>query len=260
MKINHRFISLIIVVLLAISLLSACTPTVDKPVDNEVLLQNAGFMVEKTTVDEKNFVEIGNNGSSIKLEVVDKDLFDSVEGDEFYIYTYDGDNILKSISKNETIKGPVLSSMEQGIEPNPNEITDEIPPVDKVPVEDLTILDQYEFDFKGNGDMGSIVTYTNAERNENGDMMWDDGQRWLIVVHSEDKDYVIFDDYVQLGRINSYIYSINGDFYIATLSSGTANLTLKLYIYNPDKDMFMETIQYNKDGNVNMHHTTVGFL
>ena len=260
MKINHRFISLVIVVLLAISLLSACAPKVDEPLDNEELLQNAGFIVEKTTVDGKNSIEIGNNGSSINLEVIDNDLFDTIEDDEFYIYTYNSNNILKSISKNETIKGPVLNSMAQGIEPSDGEVTDEISPVDKVPVDDLTILDQYEFDLKGNGDMESIATYTNAERNENGDIMWDDGQRWLIVVHSEDKDYVIFDDYVQLGQINSYIYSINGDFYIATLSSGTANLTLKLYIYNPDKDLFMETIPFNTDGNVNMLHTSVGFL
>lgn len=259
MKINNKNISLVLVVVLAISVLSACTPKVDEPADNEILLQNAGFTATKTVKDDKNFIEIGNNGSTINLEVMDKDIYDSIEEDEFYIYTYNSENILKSFSKNETIKGPVLNSMEQGIEPNPNEVTDEISPVDKVPVEDLTILDQYEFDFKGNGDMGSIVTYTNAERNENGDMMWDDGQRWLIVVHSEDKDYVIFDDYVQLGQINSYVYTIEDNFYIATLSTGTANLTLKSYLYDKDKDVFIETIPFNTEGNVNMAHSTFGY-
>lgn len=259
MKINHRIISIIIIIVLSISVLAACTPTVVDSDNNEILLQNAGFTVSKTIKDEKNFIQIGENGSTIDLEVLNQDLYNSIEEDEFYIYTYNSDNILKSLSKNQTIKGPYLKSMEQGVETVDELATREIPSVAKLSVEGLTILDEYEYDFKGNGEMAKIVTYTNAEKDENGEIMWDDGQRWLIVVHNGDVDYVLFDDYVQLGQINSYIYTIEDDFYIATLSSGTANLTLKSYLYDRTKDMFIETIPFNTQGNVNMMHSTFGF-
>lgn len=252
MKFKNRNISLILIVVLTISLLSACTPETGEPITDEKLLQNAGFTVIKMVKDDKNFVEIGNNGSTINLEVIDKEVFDSIEDDEFYIYTYNSENILKSLSKNETIKGPVLNSMGEGNEP----ITNEISPVDKVSVEGLTLLDEYEFDFNGDNIMEKVNMYTSAEKAENGEIMWDDGQRWLFVVHGGDKDYVLFDDYVQLGVINSYIYTIDQNFYIATLSSGTANLTLKSYLYSSHDDMFLETIPFNTEGNVNMLHSS----
>ncbi len=252
MKFKNRNIGLILIIVLTISLLSACTPKTSEPVADEILLQNAGFTVMKKVENDKNLFEIGNNGSTISLEVRDKDVYDSIEENEFYIYTYNSENILKSLSKNDTIKGPVINSMGQGNEP----ITNEISPVDKVSVEGLTLLDEYEFDFNGDNIMEKINMYTAAERAENGEIMWDDGQRWLFVVHGGDKDYVLFDDYVQLGVINSYVYTIDQNFYITTLSSGTANLTLKSYLYSSSDDMFLETIPFNTDGNVNMLHSS----
>lgn len=254
MKINNRNIGLVLITVLTIGVLSACTPKANEPVDNEVLLQNVGFVEAKTSKDGKNYVELRTDGGSLNLEVINKNIFDNIEDDEFYIYTYNSKNVLKSLSTNETVKHTILDSVQQEAEP----ITNTISPVAKLPVEDLTILDEYELDFNGDNMMEKVNMYTSAGKAENGEIMWDDGQRWLVVVHGEDKDYVLFDDYVQLGQINTYIYTIDQNFFIATLSSGTANLTLKSYIYSPQDDTFIETTPFDTEGNVNMLHSSIG--
>lgn len=254
MKNNNRNIGLVLIIALSISVLSACTPKTNEPVESGVLLQNVGFIEAKTTKDERHYIDLRTDGGIVNLEVKDKKIFDSIEDDEFYIYTYNDKNVLKSLSRNETIKNNILDSAQQGAEP----ITNTISPVAKLPVEDLTILDEYEFDFNGDNIMEKVNMYTSAGKAENGEIMWDDGQRWLVVVHGQDKDYVLFDDYVQLGQINSYIYTIDQNFFIATLSTGTANLTLKSYIYSTEDDTFIETIPFNTEGNVNMLHSSIG--
>ncbi len=254
MKFNNRIISLVLIIVLAIGILSACTPKISEPVDNEVLFQNAGFISEKITKDDKNYIEIRTDGGSSNLEVIDKKIFENIEDEEFYIYTYNSDNVLRSLSKNETIKSSIIDSSLEDAEP----ITNTISPVAKIDVEDLTILDEYEVDFDNDNTMEKVNMYTTAGRAENGEIMWDDGQRWLIVVHGEDKDYVLFDDYVQLGQITTYIYTIDQNFFIDTLSSGTANLTLKSYLYSQKDDTFIETIPFDTEGNVNMMHSSAG--
>lgn len=255
MKINNRNIGLVLIVVLVISVLSACTPKTNEPVDNEVLLQNAGFTAVKTVKDGKSFIEIGVNNDNLTLEVVDKEIFDGLEEDEFYIFTYNSDNVLKSINENSYLKSLVLNSMELGNEPVANTIS----PVDKVSLENLTLLDEYEFDFDGDNKMEKVNMYTSAQKDENGEIMWDDGQRWLFVVHNDDKDYVLFDDYVQIGSIKSYVYTIDEQFYIASMTTATANLTLKSYLYDSETDTFIENTPFDTEGNVNMLHSTFGY-
>lgn len=256
MKNKNRSISLVLVVALAISLLSACTPKIEEPVESEVLLQNVGFVEAKTSKDGKNYVEIDTEGDKLNLEVSDKEIYDSIGENDFYIFAYNENKVIKSLNKSAYLEELIQNTTDPDDTDTPE--GREISPVDKLPIEGLTLLDEYEFDFNGDKIMEKVNTYTSAERTENGEIAWDDGQRWLIVVHGQDKDYVLFDDYVQLGSINSYIYTIDENMYIATLSTGTANLTLKSYLYSSYNDTFIETIPFDTEGNVNMLHSSVG--
>lgn len=254
MKINSRNVSLLLILVLAISVLSACTPKVDEPVENELLLQNVGFIGAKTSKDGKNFVEIDTKADKLELEIQDQKIYDGIQEKDFYIFAYNENKVLKSLNKS-----PHLEELIQK-----NEIPDEEPegleiaPEDKLDISDLTILDEYEFDFNGDNIMEQVNIYTSAETAPNGEIMWDDGQRWLLVVHGQDKDYVLFDDYVQLGQITNYIYTIDEDMYVTTIRSGTANLTMKSYMYSSNNDNFIETTLFNTKGNVNMLHSSGG--
>ncbi len=134
-----------------------------------------------------------------------------------------------------------------------------IKPSDKVDVANLTVLDEFEFDFDNDSEMEMIRMYTAAGKDGNGNIAWDDGQKWMFIVQDTDKDYVLVDEYVQLGRIDFNVFTVDDDFYISTLSPRTASLTFNLYNYDRGNDSFIMTTPYNATGNVNMIKTSGGY-
>ncbi len=134
-----------------------------------------------------------------------------------------------------------------------------IKPVDKVDIENLTILDEFEFDFDKDEEMEKISMLTTAQKDSKGEIAWDDGQNWMLIVQDKDKDYVLVDEYVQLGMIDFNVFTIDEEFYISTYSPRTASLTLNIYQYDRDNDSFIMTTPYNPSGNVNMIKTSGGY-
>lgn len=135
----------------------------------------------------------------------------------------------------------------------------EISPSDKVDIENLTLLDEYDFDFDNDGNEEKIAIYTEAGKDSNGAIAWDDGQNWLFVVHGTDKDYVLLDEYVQLGSIDFFIYTIDDVFHIATVDGRTASLKLTIYRYDSDNDIFFMSTPYNATGDVNLIKSSYGY-
>lgn len=157
---------------------------------------------------------------------------------------------------NEPIEEPIEEPVE-----NPSENPIEriiIEPGEKLNVDNLTILDEFEFDLDQDGQMEMIKMMTAAGRGPDGDIAWDDGQDWILIVQDSDKDYVLVDEYVQLGTIDFNVFTIEEDFYIATYSARTASLTLNLYQYDRENDSFIMTSPYNTSGNVNMIKSSGG--
>lgn len=128
----------------------------------------------------------------------------------------------------------------------------ELHPENKISVENLTLLNEYSIDFNGDGFEEKISMYTTALEDEDGNIMWDDGQDWLFVVHGKDKDYVLYDDYVQLGNIEFYVYTTDDGFFITTISPRTASFGLTRYRYDKDNDIFVMDIPFREENNVNM--------
>ncbi len=133
-----------------------------------------------------------------------------------------------------------------------------IMPTDKISTEGLALLDYYNFDIDGDGIEETISMYVDAEQDPNGKILLDDGQKWLFLVENKDKDYVLFDDFVQLGTIKFYVYNILDEdaFYITTVKSTTANLTITEYRFDKKTKSFISKVVYNTTGNVNMLHSS----
>lgn len=127
-----------------------------------------------------------------------------------------------------------------------------IVPREKVDIANLTLLDEYTFDFDKDGNDENIAMYTAAQRDTTGEIAWDDGQNWLFVVQDTDKDYVLLDEYIQLGSLDFFVFMIDDDFYIATISARTASLELASYKYDRESDSFIKTVPFEAQGNVNM--------
>lgn len=259
MKFNLKNISIILVVILAIGLMVACTP--QEPQDNdgikEDLTLNVGFLESKSVEDDKNYITIAVNSDNLKLEVKDQGSFDSLTEDEFYIFSYNADNIVRDIQTDSYLKDVVENSMEQGIDEDT--IVEEIKTENPISLDGLTLLDEYIIDFNEDGLDEKISMYVAAERGSDGEIMWDDGQRWVLVIHGDNKDYVLYDDYVQLGTIKFNVLTDDDEFYITTTSVRTASLTVSQYKYDSENDLFLKTLPLNVDGNVNMLHSSNGY-
>ena len=272
MKFNLKNISFILVIVLTVGVLAACTPQ-EQVQNNEVLIEDlilATGYLESTSMEYNSSAEIGNKyyaifdlhkpidvygGDNLKLEVEDKELFDSLEEDEFYIFSYNENNIIRAIDTDYYLKGLVENSMVEDPDDD-HPFLKEIVSGDKISTDGLTLLDEYIIDFNGDGYEEIIGMYVAAERDDNGEIMWDDGQRWVLVVHVDNKDYVLYDDYVQLGSIQFNVFTADDDFNIVTKSVRTASLDLSQYKYNETNDSFILTIPYSVGGNVNMLYSS----
>lgn len=256
---SKKFI-LILTFILLLASLSACTSPNNSPdEDNQIAQENLNldfrYVLDKFIQDDKNYIKMSTSGEDITLEVEDLDLHDRLELDEFYLIAYDDNMLLHSIEKNEYLKSIYMSAMEEGIDGE----TREIKAQPKVDLSNLTLLDQYIFDCNSDGFEEKISMYTAAQKDGKGNIMWDDGQKWLFIVEGKDEDYVLFDDYVQIGTINYHVYTEDDDFNIVTSHVGTANLTLSNYRYDKEKQIFIQSTSFDTSGNVNMLHSSYGY-
>ncbi|WP_353096158.1 hypothetical protein [Tissierella praeacuta] len=245
MKNLIKKLSLILVVMMVLSISFGCTPK-DKPGVEEKISMASGFLNEINTEDGKNYISISTDEKSLKLEIPDKQLADSLTINEYYMVAFNENNIVKSIETNDFIKDAVNEHIGKD--------SFEIKSAEKWDTKELTLLDSYTIDFDKDGTDETISIYTTAQKDEKGNIAWDDGQNWTLLVEDTDKDYILFNDYVQLGNIQFYVYTVEDEFYISTIQTGTANLKLTEYKFIKDENQFIGTSKFETTGDANILH------
>jgi hypothetical protein len=116
-----------------------------------------------------------------------------------------------------------------------------------------SMMDQKKFDFKQSGTDQSIEMYADVEkvtRDGQEEYVWDDGQRWLLMVNDGEKTYPLFDDWVQLGELTFWLIEADGTPMLQLLSTGTADFHLQSYVYDKNADEFVRKSIYSPTGNV----------
>ena len=83
------------------------------------------------------------------------------------------------------------------------------PSKDKYDVDSMTLLDSSSHDITGDGIDDKISLYTSAGKDQEGRIMWDDGQFFLLIFNDGEKDYGLFNERVQIGRV--YYSIFDGD-------------------------------------------------
>jgi hypothetical protein len=125
----------------------------------------------------------------------------------------------------------------------------------------MTKLDEFSHDLDLDNAEEKIELYTDAKRNQNGEMEWDDGQNWLLAVWDGKEAYPLLKQYVQLGSVY-FTVSNNGvgeASSITVIVSTGAGLSLKTYVFNKDKGGFEEEDVYtSKDSNY-IHSSIPGY-
>jgi hypothetical protein len=73
----------------------------------------------------------------------------------------------------------------------------------------LTLLERTYEDTDSDGDKESIELYTSAQIAPDGQMGWDTGHKWVLLVRKGKEVFTLFDEYVQYGELQFWIASFN---------------------------------------------------
>lgn len=111
-------------------------------------------------------------------------------------------------------------------------------------------LNKYQdcyYDFDTDGVEEAVTLYTSAEKDENGEFMWDDSQDWLLTVEGNNGNYILCDSHTH-GKLDLFVsenYGSNGEITpsIRLVVSAGSGFEIKEYTYS-DGNFFEQTV-YN---------------
>lgn len=264
---------IILIVILAI----ICAFFVLKNVDEnkKEIKITSGLVIEKNQSGKIHFITIETFGedenelNKLSFEVLDEDLWSAIEKNKYYFLTYSikesGSFVLEEIQENDTfgkIYEKILREEKEQIEEEEQveereKFTAIFPSTDRLDTSDLTLLDSVKVDIDNDNKEEIIELYTTAQRDKKGEMMWDDGQKWFLLVHDEDKEYILFDEYVQIGTLEFWVFTSKNDYHILTLQTGSAVLKLSDYTYDIERESFVKKDIFNPEFLNVIHGSTV---
>lgn len=240
----------------------------------------SGLVINKENSNKKNQIIIETFGEkesekqNIIFTVKDKALWDRIEVGSYYFISYyeevkrdKKERIIDKVEKNKVFgkayNNYLVREEEKEVEKLQLKEKEEVkkekndegkdkhiaifPSTDKISTEGLTLLDSVNVDLNKDGKEEVIELYTTAQRDPNGEVLWDDGQKWFLIVKDEDKEYVLFDEYIQLGVLDYWIFTSEDNCYIVTLQTGSAVYKLSEYFYDNDKEAFIKKEIYNPE-------------
>lgn len=90
----------------------------------------------------------------------------------------------------------------------------------------LTLLERKYADADSDGNDESIELYTSAEIAPDGQMGWDTGHQWVLLVRKGEEIFPLFDDWVQHGELEFWVVNFNKN-----KISGPESMDLEKHIY-----------------------------
>lgn len=122
-----------------------------------------------------------------------------------------------------------------------------------------TKLGEYSIDLDGDKVEEKIELHTTASRHDDGDMLWDDGQNWLLLVEDQDKYYPLFEEYVQLGGIYFNVWYDSKETPIITvIISAGSHIKLVNYSYNEELQGYKSENIYDESG-INFMYSSIPY-
>lgn len=123
---------------------------------------------------------------------------------------------------------------------------------DSIDTDGMTKLREFSFDLDLDNVEEKIELYTAAERNEKGEMMWDDGQNWILVVNDGEKAYPLLSQYVQLGSVY-FTVSNSGEGQIPDINvivDTDSSFRMMSYVFDKENNGYNQELLYeSKDNN-----------
>lgn len=247
---------LLIITLMAFVVLTGCTQSTPAPT-NEAAAANSsenvviqkenteGTVAETYVEDNKKYIDLKVSENIIKLDATNVQNFESIKAEEIYRVEYESESKrIVDITKINVI--PV----ENQDQPRNKRVINIESSLDLTGLNEFKVADISSFPEFG---ITRVVLYTDAAKDDRG-FHWDDGNRFVLVAHTADSGYILFDQRIQLGGMDVNIYSLDGVLYIAAMDSATADLNFRIYeLINGN---FEEDIIFDGQGNINMLYTS----
>ncbi len=107
-----------------------------------------------------------------------------------------------------------------------------------------TTLNSFEGDLLNNGKSAKVTLYTSAETDD-GEVLWDDGQSWVVEISDENGGhYTLLEKYIKNGNVYFEVNALdNGKNAITVFITTAVGLEVKQYTYSGSG--FTETALYN---------------
>lgn len=213
----------------------------------------SGELKTKYIENDINYMEIEKDDKVYKLNSEDVEDFELFVDGQIITLEHDENNVVTDIL---SVEDPEIKEDTQN-----DETVDESNKVisfqenidsfqENIDINNLTeyyLVDVSDFT---NGEVESVVVYTDAEKDSNGEFMWDDGHVFKVVANSNNGGYILFDERIQLGSLNVNVY-MNGDkLNVSILDYGTAHIRHR--VFEKDGNSFIENIYFNGNENINM--------
>jgi len=148
---------------------------------------------------------------------------------------------------------PLLVSCQQNSKPPTSDeepIVEWITSVDSIDLDGMNLISQTDNLYFVADSNAKISLYVRAEKNDDGEFVFDDGQDWLLVVETSFGYFPLFPRaYLQLGRIdytvfNAYSGNAYDIFHVLVTKTQGAGIEMYEAIFNSDEQAFQVTPVY----------------
>ena len=134
--------------------------------------------------------------------------------------------------------------------------------IDSVDVESKTIknysvLGEYKLESSNYPKDAKVSLLAEVDEYKEGEYAWDDGQNWMLLLESSQGEFLLFDEYIQLGRLEVYLindYNTNNS-YLTTIQDMDSGIIIREYKYDAENNKFIEYTAFKYGNNGNMDKT-----
>jgi len=132
--------------------------------------------------------------------------------------------------------------------------------------ENLFLLERIEHRFVADDEKAAVELYTSAQVASDGQMGWDSGDQWTLVVRQGEQEFLLYDEYVQYGEVQFWVSSLNTnkvespetedlDHHIYVMVTSGVGFTMYDYVWDGDEGCFQKSVLLNPENQWNTVHS-----
>ena len=136
--------------------------------------------------------------------------------------------------------------------------SEQILPVESFETENLFLLERMEYTLDAAGEEAAVELYTSAQVAADGQMGWDTGDQWTLLVQQENVSFVLYDEYVQYGEVQFWVSYLNTEEvpgleledleqHIYVMVSTSVGFTLYDYVWDAENTCFWKSVSFQPD-------------